>query len=556
MQSIVLPEAMAGDDTLLDKGLAEPLLDGDYDASEALIDTEDETSWPEVKSEAFTIMNLAMQIALQSMCSYGMTFFSVAFVGRLGAFALSVSALATSMYNVTGLSILVGFNTAMDTLCGQAYGGGNYEKVGIVLQRGTGIATVGFVIFSLMYTQMETLLLWLGQDPVISHAAARYMWLMVPGLAAAVSGDLMKRYLMAQTVVLPSMIATAVATALSPIYNWYFIYYLDWGLDGAAVAYGAAMLTMAVLTLAVILYRDHKLKGTPEQTWHGWSKRGFSGWGQYMSLATPATIMVCLEWWTSEVIIIFAGWLHNPNTQVAVLGSSVQLMYLLSRFAMGLASGTAIRTANLLGANKPRMAKHAYHIGFAYVNLVELIICVTMYVLRDSIGYIFTDDEEVVQAVSGMMSMTALAMFFDCTQCVVRAVLQGSGNQKTGAILNVFSYWVIGVPACYIFGFPMGYGVKGLMGGFALASVLQGLFLVIIVERLDFKLEAHKAHLRINTSSIAAPEQLGEEFANKLELLRDTMVRAGSVSAPLMPGVARGITESLNRSRRAPAPDV
>lgn len=40
--------------------------------------------------------------------------------GRLGQFELSAMVLATSVFNVTGLSLLIGFAAAMETFCGQA----------------------------------------------------------------------------------------------------------------------------------------------------------------------------------------------------------------------------------------------------------------------------------------------------------------------------------------------------------------------------------------------------------------------------------------------------
>jgi 1-deoxy-D-xylulose 5-phosphate reductoisomerase len=42
----------------------------------------------------------------------------IAATGHLGEAALSVVVLATSVFNVTGLSVLIGFSSAMETFCG------------------------------------------------------------------------------------------------------------------------------------------------------------------------------------------------------------------------------------------------------------------------------------------------------------------------------------------------------------------------------------------------------------------------------------------------------
>ena len=58
-----------------------------------------------------------------------------------------------------------------------------------------------------------------GQEVAISILAARYMRVMIPGLAFGAVNESLKRYLMAQNVVIPETIAMLVSTALSPLYN-------------------------------------------------------------------------------------------------------------------------------------------------------------------------------------------------------------------------------------------------------------------------------------------------------------------------------------------------
>ena len=58
-----------------------------------------------------------------------------------------------------------------------------------------------------------------GQEVAISILAARYMRVMIPGLAFGAVNESLKRYLMAQNVVIPETIAMLASTALSPLYN-------------------------------------------------------------------------------------------------------------------------------------------------------------------------------------------------------------------------------------------------------------------------------------------------------------------------------------------------
>jgi MATE family multidrug resistance protein len=33
----------------------------------------------------------------------------------------------------------------------------------------------------------------------------------------------------------------------------------------------------------------------------------FHGWGRYLSYGVPACLMICMEWWTYELLILLAG---------------------------------------------------------------------------------------------------------------------------------------------------------------------------------------------------------------------------------------------------------
>ena len=73
--------------------------------------------------------------------------------------------------NMLGLSIIIGFNGALETLVSQAYGSGNLKMCGVYLNRGRFILIAAFipVIFILHHT--EQILIFIGQNPVVAMHA-------------------------------------------------------------------------------------------------------------------------------------------------------------------------------------------------------------------------------------------------------------------------------------------------------------------------------------------------------------------------------------------------
>ena len=64
--------------------------------------------------------------------------------------------------------------SAVETLCGQAFGAEKYEMLGVYLQRSTVLLMATAVPLAAMYASSEPLLLLLGQSPEIAGAAAEF----------------------------------------------------------------------------------------------------------------------------------------------------------------------------------------------------------------------------------------------------------------------------------------------------------------------------------------------------------------------------------------------
>jgi MATE family multidrug resistance protein len=86
--------------------------------------------------EAARLAKLAVPLAMQSLAAMLVSIISTTFVGHLNdPLALSAVVLSASLYNVSGMSINIGLASAMDTLCGQAFGAARYGMLGEVQQR-------------------------------------------------------------------------------------------------------------------------------------------------------------------------------------------------------------------------------------------------------------------------------------------------------------------------------------------------------------------------------------------------------------------------------------
>jgi multidrug resistance protein, MATE family len=138
---------------------------------------------------------------------------SVMFVGHLGELHLAGASLAASVANVTGFSLLDGLASALDTLCGQAFGARQYGLLGVYKQRAMVVLALACVPIAVVWTNAGRILLLMGQDEDIAAEAGAYERWLIPSLAPYVPLACHIRFLQTQSIVVPVMVSSSIALA-------------------------------------------------------------------------------------------------------------------------------------------------------------------------------------------------------------------------------------------------------------------------------------------------------------------------------------------------------
>ncbi|KAF8370045.1 hypothetical protein HHK36_006864 [Tetracentron sinense] len=115
------------------------------------------------------------------------------------------------------------------------------------------------------------------------------------------------------------------------------------------------MLTSGITTLIHILVcwiLVLKFCPTCTKTWTGFSKDALHDVLNFIKLAIPSAVMVCLETWSFEMMVLFSGLLPNPKLETSVLSPFNQIPFGLS---------STVRISNELGAERP--ARLNYDLG-------------------------------------------------------------------------------------------------------------------------------------------------------------------------------------------------
>ncbi|KAM1180657.1 hypothetical protein ACFX13_020042 [Malus domestica] len=177
-------------------------------------------------------------------------------------------------------------------------------------------------------------------------------------------------------------------------------------------------------------------------------------------------------------------------------------------------AGTGVRVANELGAGNWKAAKFATKVSVIESTMVGVFFCVLIIALHDKIAYIFTTSSDVVEAVNHMSYLLAITILLNSVQPVLSGVAVGSGWQAWVAYINLFCYYIVGLPLGILMGWAFNLGIRGIWGGMIIGGTgMQTLILATITIQRDWEKEAEKATLHVTKWSTHKPDNQSEEEA-------------------------------------------
>ncbi|KAG2447110.1 hypothetical protein HYH02_007858 [Chlamydomonas schloesseri] len=455
-------------------------------------------------AESKRVLGLAVPISLSEVVSFFAYLVTTAQVGHLGPLELSAITLARSVFHITGLSLVVGMGSAVETFCGQAHGAGRHGALGVVLQRAVLLCLATCCVPLALWTQADWIMLHvLGQRPEVVALAARYVQLLGPALCMWAVGTCINSYLRSQAVVTPLTVVAVLHTALTPLVNHVFMFRLQLGMVGAAVAYNVLQALELALLLGAAVWL-HTCRQTPAtHTWRGFSRQALAGWGDYLGIALPSAAAICLDWWTYEAVILIAGALPDAKVQLGAMGLAFNTHALLFMVVEGFGAAASTRVSNELGAGRGAAARYAGLVALALGAAAPLLASGALVAAPRPWARLYTEDGAIVDLVARLMPVLALSNIADSVASVTSGVLRGSGRQELAFKVNLGAYWLLGLPTAALLALRYRQGAMGLWLAMGAASALQAAILLGSMLHFDWPAEARKAQERAHAAAEA-----------------------------------------------------
>ncbi|KAL3340155.1 hypothetical protein AABB24_028665 [Solanum stoloniferum] len=430
--------------------------------------------------ESKMIWEIAGPSIFNRLTMFSLTVISQSFAGHLGNRDLAAISIATTFFISITFGFLLGMASALETLCGQAYGAKQYTLLGVYLQRSLVVLFLSSLVLLPLFVFAEPILEFLGQPEAVAKLTGKVaIWLIPMHLSFPFQFTLL-RFLQCQLKTVVIAWVSAGTLALHVVLCWIFLYKLGFGILGTALILDISWWISVLGLLAYIVF------GGCPHSWTGFSMQAFVGLWDFLKLAVASGVMLLLENIYFRVLVIVSGHMNNTEVAVNALSICITIIGWESMIPLGFLAATGVRVANELGAGNGNRAKFATKVALLNTLALGILFWSIVTVFPDKLSMIFTSSIPVIEMVGGFAFLLATTILCNCVQPVLSGVAVGSGWQALVAYVNLGSYYLVGVPLGIFFGWSLNFGLTGLWYGMIMGTVVQTLILASMTIRCQW----------------------------------------------------------------------
>ncbi|KAG2062769.1 MATE efflux family protein [Suillus decipiens] len=383
--------------------------------------------------ELWILLKYALPVFGTHVLEHSMIMSSVVSIGHISTVALAAATIGFMTANVTGLSIIHGLVSTLDTMLPGAWTSDQPHLVGLWTQRMTIVIAISLIPMFAIWFNAESILLLLKQDPEVARLAGIYLKWASLGLPAYAFNCISRRYFQSQGLFdAPTRIIVGVA----PI-NVILNYLLVWGPEPIRLGFIGAPIATSVsyilVSISSVIYGVFFVERT---AWHPLSRRSFASLGLLVRLGLGGVGQVASEWWSWELVGRAYISLLGPTalaSQSVLLSTGASTFQ--AQFSLGIA--TSVRIGNLLGEGNARRAGVSANAAILLSVVFSGFFSALLLTFRKSWGYLFNNDIEVVTLVASILPLLALFQVPDFVCAITSGILRARGKQFTGALLNL-----------------------------------------------------------------------------------------------------------------------
>ncbi|MGM9797526.1 MAG: MATE family efflux transporter [Parabacteroides sp.] len=421
------------------------------------------------------IIHLGIPIMLGQLGIIIVGFADNIMVGHHSSIELAAASFVNNFFNLTFLFGL-GFSYGLTPIIGGLFAEKQLQRAGEILKNSLFInGVIGLVLSLIMLLLLCNLDLLHQPEELIPYIVPYYI-LQLFSVFITMEFNAFKQFSDGITDTLTPMWIMLSANGLNIVGNYVLIYghfgAPEWGLVGA----GVSTLLSRVVSLGVFLCL-FLLK--PKYVAY---REGFSvgqinraNLRKLFRLGLPVGFQMGVESGSFNLSVIMMGWIGSAALAAhQVVGVITTLGFMIY---YGIAAAVTIRVSQFQQWNDMQNVRRATFAGFHLILAVAVVVMCSIFLFREQIGYLFTDEEEVVRLVVLLCWSVILYQVGDGLQIIFANALRGLSDVNYMAWMAFLCHFGMALPIAYICGFVLDWGPIGIWCGFPISLTLLGLLL-------------------------------------------------------------------------------
>ncbi len=419
------------------------------------------------------LFKLGLPIVIGQLGMIVLGFADTLMIGHHSTEDLAGASFVNNMFNLA-IIFATGFSYGLTPIVGSLFGKGEQEAVGRTLKNALLVNGLIGILLTLVMGALYLNIHRLGQPEELLPLMRPYYIVLLISLIFVMLFNAFKQFADGITDTQTPMWLLIGGNVLNIFGNWVLIYghfgFPEMGLLGAGVATLTSRIMM-LLAFATIFFTGKRYQPYKEGFLSG--KLNKSDFLQLNKLGWPVGLQMGMETASFSLATIMVGWLgatalaaHQVMLTIGQLG---YMMY------YGMAAAVAVRVSNFHGQKDTESVRHSASAGFHIILLMAICVSIPLFLLRNEIGGWFTDNDEVTLLVASLIVPFIIYQFGDGMQCNYSNALRGIADVKPVTYIAFIAYFIISLPAGYLFGFVFDWGLTGIWLSFPFGLTSAGL---------------------------------------------------------------------------------
>lgn len=435
-----------------------------------------------------TLLQLGTPLIVGQVGTIVLGFADTLMVGRHSVEELAAASFVNTIMAIV-LVFALGFSYGLTPMVGQLYGKGDTESIGGVVKNGLLAATTTALLILAALFAVYINIDRMRQPVELLPLMRPYMIVNMVSMPFVCWFNTFKQFFEAVGDTKAPMYVILAGNVANILGNYVLIYGTpftpEMGLLGAGLSTMASRMLMCA-GMGAMFFMERRSREFSQATLRAKvSRRMFAVINRQ---SWPVALQMGIESSAFALTGVMAGWLGATVLATHQILVTVSQIFFMVYY--GITSAVSVRVSFYVGQGDFGRLRQVTAAGFHIVLLIACSISVPVFLLRNNIGYLFTDSDEVAQLCAGIIYIMVLYQFGDGMQMTYAGALRGTANVKPMMYIALVSYFVVSLPLSFLLGIHMGYGMTGIWTAFPVSLTIAALLYYYFFNKRVARLEA------------------------------------------------------------------